>query len=73
MKGLQMAKPETSEKAEKVTITLPALILEGIDQVADSWFTSRSAALTRIYLEWKQANRPQLPTPETVEPAEVTR
>lgn len=59
-----MAKSESSEKAEKVTITLPALILEEIDQVADAWFTSRSAVLTRIYLEWKQANRTRLPLAE---------
>lgn len=35
-------------------ITMPDEVLNEIDQVADAWFTTRSKAIVRIYLEWKQ-------------------
>jgi len=53
-----MAKEET---LEKVSISISSIILGEIDQIAKELFASRSAVFTRIYLEWKQANRPQLP------------
>lgn len=56
-----------------LSFSIPDDIAEELDRLAEKWRGSRSAAITRIYLEWKEANRPQLPAlTETVEaPAEV--
>jgi predicted transcriptional regulator len=60
-----------------LSFSLPDDIAEELDQLVEKWRGSRSAAITRIYLEWKQANRPQLPLAEVPaeapEVAEVTR
>lgn len=55
------------ELAEKITISVPPSLLKEIDQQAAAWFTTRSGAVTRIYLEWRQANIRQLNLTETPE------
>lgn len=40
---------------KKIAISMQSEVLEEIDTVADEWFTSRSAAIVRIYQEWKRA------------------
>lgn len=41
----------------KFGVSIPDEIVTEIDQVADSWFTDRSKAIVRIYLEWKQLQK----------------
>lgn len=56
-----------------LSFSLPDDIAEELDQWVEKWRGSRSAALTRIYLEWKQAQHPQLPgltVPEVPESSE---
>lgn len=55
----------------KIAISMPDEVLEEIDQVADEWFTSRSQAIVRIYLEWKRlrAEKPERELVECGEPA----
>jgi metal-responsive CopG/Arc/MetJ family transcriptional regulator len=61
-----MAK-DTVEKSTPITITFPPSLIEEVDEQARKWFTNRSAAFTRIYLEWKQANMRQLTLAEASE------
>ena len=50
----------------RIGIALPDEVLVEIDEVADSWFTDRSKAIVRIYLEWKQLQKlAQFPHPPT--------
>lgn len=62
-----------NEQAEKLSISLPSSLLKEIDQKAASWFTSRSGAIARIYLEWRQANQPQVPAAIESPIAEVSQ
>jgi hypothetical protein len=54
-------------------LSMPNHIWVEVDEQAAKWLTSRSAAMLRIYQEWKQANRPQLPTPAPVAEAEPVK
>jgi metal-responsive CopG/Arc/MetJ family transcriptional regulator len=63
----------TDEKATPITITFFPSLLEEVDRQAEQWFTNRSAAFTRIYLEWKQANMRQLTLTETTPEVEKAR
>jgi metal-responsive CopG/Arc/MetJ family transcriptional regulator len=53
----------TDEKATPITITFFPSLLEEVDRQAEQWFTNRSAAFTRIYLEWREANMRQAQLP----------
>lgn len=44
-------------------VSIPDEVLNEIDEVAKGWFTNRSKALVRIYLEWKQLKSAQFPHP----------
>lgn len=47
-------------------VSIPDEVLSEIDEVAKGWFTNRSKALVRIYLEWKQLQGlAQFPHPPT--------
>lgn len=46
-------------------VSIPDEVLSEIDEVAKGWFTNRSKALVRIYLEWKQLQVAQFPHPPT--------
>jgi hypothetical protein len=54
-------------------LSMPGDIWSEVDKQAEEWRTNRSAAMLRIYREWKQANRPQLPTPAPVAEAEPVK
>lgn len=45
----------------KVSATLPPDIVALLDKKATDWLSNRSRALTRIVLEWSQAQAEQLP------------
>lgn len=38
-------------------ISVPAEVLNEIDKVADDWFTGRSKAIVRIFIEWKELRK----------------
>lgn len=42
-------------------VSFPESIANEIDEYAAKWFIDRSAAITKIYLEWKQLRAKQLP------------
>lgn len=42
-------------------VSFPESIANEIDEYAARWFIDRSAAITKIYLEWKQLRAKQLP------------
>lgn len=44
-----------------ISISLPNSVITAIDQLVDKRFSSRSATLTRIYLEWVDLKRWELP------------
>ena len=55
--------------AIKISISVPDELLVEIDNIAESWWTTRSGAFVRIYQEWKRARETQ--AEETEAKAEV--
>lgn len=45
----------------KTSVRLPADIVEQMDELAQRWYTDRTAVIIRIYLEWREAQAEQLP------------
>lgn len=46
---------------KKTSISLPETVMDVLDRQAAKWLTDRSAAITRIVMEWLEARAEQLP------------
>lgn len=56
-------------------VSFPEPIANEIDEYAAKWFIDRSAAITKIYIEWKELKllfAKQQPLPLVVDPDEST-
>lgn len=53
------------------TISMPGDVWKEVDEQADKWRTNRSAAMLRIYQEWKQTNMRQLTLTPIIEEKEA--
>ena len=42
-------------------VSMPDVLAEELDSIAEKWFSNRSNAITRIFLEWQQFQVEQLP------------
>ncbi len=51
----------TNGPTTNISITLPEPVKISVDRIAKEWFSSRSATLTRIYLEWVELRTWELP------------
>lgn len=45
---------ESKEEKRKFGVSMPEEVVQRLDQVAKDWYLDRSAAITRVFLEWEE-------------------